>query len=112
MGLDGLRASEPLWESSGEAVGILWGGSGEASQPPGRLLLKAISMRFGGVLLEALGNVLGGALGDLLGASWKSLRCILEALGGVVGGFRTQNWSRTSSWTVSVFRENRLGVVF
>ena len=63
MGLDGLRASEPLWESSWEAVGMLWGCSGEASQRPLRLLLKAISMRFGGVLLELLGAFLGGGRG-------------------------------------------------
>ena len=107
MGLDG----------EGEAVGMLWGGSGEASQPPGRLLLKAISMRFGGVLLEALGGVLGGSLGLLgsLEASWGPLWGILEALGGflgvqeakleqnlVVGGFR---FPGGPSW-------KRLGVVF
>ena len=62
--------------------------------------------------MELLGTRLGGLRGSwgppagVLGAPWG----ILEASWRVLGGWR-QNWSRTSSWTVSVFRHVRLGGV-
>ena len=53
-----------------------------------------------------------GRLEGLLGAFWKVLGGVLAVF---FGSWR-QNWSTTSSWTGSVFRDGpswrRLGVVF
>ena len=68
----------------------------------------------GGVLkflpVFGLGRSWGG-LGGLLGASWGPLGGHFGSFCEACGGFWGQNWSRTSSWTVSVFREDLLGGV-
>ena len=75
----------------------------------------------GGNVARIRGGILGASL-RLLGTSWGRLGCflracwgllgaILEAFGEVLWGFWNRNWRRTSSWTVFVFREGRLGDV-